>query len=679
MMKSEIKTKRLYIIGTVVAALLTIAAIVFGVYAGAQASKTSELGIDPKESVTKIYSAGDGVSVAGLSNGEIYAVSSNGEKLWSAGVIFETPIYDITEKNGVVYAVFQNGKIVRFNAEDALNRAEGEDFSEKCKVYAAGDNIDGNVSNTSLIVSDDGKTVYLRSAFRVRGQKNRIYAFDVESGEKTLVAQSARKLAGNALGGNELFYSDGSKIMKYDGNETAEVCDIEEQINSVSAGENFVAVITDNNNIVKVNKQGGDKSSAKLDVTLNGNYVFSTGENFVGKINNGGVAIISSETMKVTLSMTAADSANLILWSEDGFALRDDSDVNNTYIVNYSVAQVKMKNTFSALKTTSVIAAVIMLLATAYFGLGIKPKARRKINGSFVAFFAALNKHKLVYISMILPFALLIVFYYIPIVLGFRLSFYDYIPGVKDVFVDFKYFKSVYASSEFWHSSLIMLVFLVADLLKAIIPPIIFAEAICAVKHEKFSLVVRILLFLPGVLPGVATTLVWSQGVFGATGNGLVNSIAGIFVPGFAKNWINSSSTATSICALIAFGFPWIGSYLIFYGAISGINSSYFEAAKLDGCSWLKRIIKIDLPLIMPQIKYIFVTSFIASVQNYTNIFVIYGTTGGNKGEIKTPALLMYREIINANYGVASVMGVTVFLFLSVATFLNFRMQSDNS
>ena len=81
----------------------------------------------------------------------------------------------------------------------------------------------------------------------------------------------------------------------------------------------------------------------------------------------------------------------------------------------------------------------------------------------------------------------------------------------------------------------------------------------------------------------------------------------------------------------------------------------------------------------MPQIKYIFVTSFIASVQNYTSIFVIYGTTGGNKGEIKTPALLMYREIINANYGVASVMGVTVFLFLSVATFINFRMQSDNS
>ena len=53
---------------------------------------------------------------------------------------------------------------------------------------------------------------------------------------------------------------------------------------------------------------------------------------------------------------------------------------------------------------------------------------------------------------MIVPFALLIVFYYIPIVLGFRLSFYNYVPGVKDIFVGFKYFKEVYASTEFWRS-----------------------------------------------------------------------------------------------------------------------------------------------------------------------------------------------------------------------------------
>ena len=90
-------------------------------------------------------------------------------------------------------------------------------------------------------MSENGKAVYLRAAFRTRGAKNRIYAFDAESGNKKLVAQSARKVSGAALCGDELFYSDGSKIMKYNGTESVEIADTQEQISSVSAGENFVS------------------------------------------------------------------------------------------------------------------------------------------------------------------------------------------------------------------------------------------------------------------------------------------------------------------------------------------------------------------------------------------------------------------------------------------------------
>ena len=257
-MKGENKTKKVYIAGTVIAAIIMIAAVIFGVYSGVQASKTSELGIDPKESVTKIYSAEDDVKIAALSSGEIYAVNPGGEELWNAGVIMDVPIYDVIEKDGVVYAVFQNGKIASFAVEDAKNRTEGDNFVEKCRIYSAGDNIDGNVSNTSLLISEDGKTLYLRSAFRVRGQKNRIYSFDVESGEKKLVAQAAKKISGDVVSGGELYYSVGSEIMKYDGAQSSLIIDTEEQISAVSAGDDFISVVTDNNNIIKINKQGGD-------------------------------------------------------------------------------------------------------------------------------------------------------------------------------------------------------------------------------------------------------------------------------------------------------------------------------------------------------------------------------------------------------------------------------------
>ena len=286
-------------------------------------------------------------------------------------------------------------------------------------------------------------------------------------------------------------------------------------------------------------------------------------------------------------------------------------------------------------------------------------------------FFTEMVRHKFIYLSLVIPFILLIVFYYIPIVLGLGLSFFEYIPGVRLVFAGWDNFVSVVLSTQFWNASATMLIFLIADLLKAVIPPLFVAEAIIAVKFKRFSLVVRILLFLPGILPGVATTLVWSDGIFGSTSNSLINAFVGLFVPGFAKNWIYSASNATAIGSLIAFGFPWVGSYLIFYGAVSGIDKSLFEAAKLDGCGWWRRMASLDVPLIFPQIKYIVITAFIASVQNYTSIYVLYGVNG----QIKTTALLVYREIINANYGVASVMGLFIFAFLSVCTALNFKIQ----
>lgn len=674
-MSKNSKKNLLYVVGTILSAIIFISSIVMCVYATNETGKTSDLGIDPKEDITKIYTDNKSIRIIGTSSGEVYAIDTNGSSLWNVGKLAEVSVYDIAVKSNIVYIAYANGDIVSFSLIDARANAKEENFSDKCIVYSVGDNIEGNVSSTELIVTENGETIYIRAVFRSSGQKNKIVAFNVSSGEKTYVVQSARKVSGSAVKDNNLYYSVGSRIMTYDGVNYEEILDIGEQIVSLSALDGKVSVITENNNIINVNLSDKQTTSLAISNTINTSYVFSTGDNFVAKINNGGVIVIDAESMKVTLTMSATNDANLIMWTNDGFALRDDSDIENTTVVYYSFTQAKKKTTFATVKTVSIILIIVFAVLLLYFAFGISVKTRKKVNGKIVAFFVEIKRNKLVYISLIIPFALLIIFYYIPIVLGFRLSFYDYIPGVKDIFVGLKNFSAVYASSEFWESSLVMLAFLVADILKAIIPPIIFAEAICAVKNQKFSLWVRILLFLPGVLPGVATTLVWSQGVFGATSNGLVNTIIGWFVPSFAQNWLSDANTTRAVASLIAFGFPWIGSYLIFFGAITGINTSYFEAAKLDGCSWVKRIFKIDLPLILPQIKYIFVTSFIASVQNYTSVYVIYGTSS----DIKTPALLMYREIINANYGVASVMGVTIFLFLSIATFFNFRMQSDNS
>ena len=674
------KAKKWFIGAAFAALALFIVSVVMIAVSAVRSNEEMDLGIDlGGYNVTKMYTDNETERVAGTQKGEVFAFDMQGEKIWDIGALFVSPVYDIVKQGENVLVAYANGKIAKFNESDAVAfDPENGSFADKCIFYSAGSafHASGNVKNTQMIVTADGSGFYLRGIFSGVNANNRIYrfAYDSETGEK-LVATSNR-LGGMAVAENgTLYYAMRSGV--YTLNEEGRsvlVQDVNETISALSVRGGTLSAVTAQSVLVSFAADGtGTQKKVSVGESFNSDYVFSTGENFVAKIKNGGVAIVDSASGKITLKMRAADSSNLIMWTDESFVLYDAQDVNNPVVTYYSGEFARMRMLYSGLLVVFVVTAIVSLIAGAYFGFGIKTETRRKINGKFCDFFAELVRHKFIYLALVIPFALLIVFYYIPIVLGFGLSFFDYVPGVRLVFVQFKNFVSVALNARFWSATGTMIVFLIADLLKAVIPPLFVAEAICAVKFKRFSLVVRILLFLPGILPGVATTLVWSEGVFGSTSNSLMNALVGLFVPGFAKNWIYSASNATAIGSMIAFGFPWVGSYLIFYGAITGINASVFEAAKLDGCGWWRRMASLDIPLIFPQIKYIVITAFIASVQNYTSIYILHGVDG----QIQTPALLVYREIINANYGVASVMGLFIFAFLSVCTALNFKMQMN--
>ena len=63
---------------------------------------------------------------------------------------------------------------------------------------------------------------------------------------------------------------------------------------------------------------------------------------------------------------------------------------------------------------------------------------------------------------------------------------------------------------------------------------------------------------------------------------------------------------------------------------MTGISVSYFEAAELDGCTGMKRIFLIDIPMIRPQLKFMFITSFISSIQDFNRVYL---TTEGGTGK----------------------------------------------
>lgn len=386
-------------------------------------------------------------------------------------------------------------------------------------------------------------------------------------------------------------------------------------------------------------------------------------------VSSNGVVGVSLQGKKL---FSLAERGTLAFVSQDAFALSANGGVRY-YTAEFAASIETWAN------KTPIFAAMIAVFGVflIYAALAIYRPVRKRVNGAFVRVGKTFVKHKFAYLGLIPAFALLAVFYYWPIVQGFALSFFNY-NGVTKVFVGFQNFADVLHNTMFWGSMGNMFVFLVTDILKALIPPFFFAEFILAVRNKKFSFAVRVLLFIPGILPGVAGTLVWVNGIFGGDSYGLLNSICSIFIPNFVQTWIGPYLETRSLMSLLMFGFPWVGSYLIFYGGIMAIPSSLFEAAELDGCGWWRRIFTIDLRLILSQIKYIFITSFIASVQDYGRLFITDQSTGHG---LKIPSLLIYEYIYQGgsepNYGLSSAMSLFLFAFLLVVTILNFRKQKE--
>ena len=76
-------------------------------------------------------------------------------------------------------------------------------------------------------------------------------------------------------------------------------------------------------------------------------------------------------------------------------------------------------------------------------------------------------------------------------------------------------------------------------------------------------------------------------------------------------------------------GFPWVGgvTVLIYLAGPAGISDEVIDSSLVDGCSGLRRIFSIDIPLILGQFKLIIVLAVIGGLQGWVAVFVM--TAGG--------------------------------------------------
>ncbi|MBQ8394559.1 MAG: sugar ABC transporter permease [Clostridia bacterium] len=326
---------------------------------------------------------------------------------------------------------------------------------------------------------------------------------------------------------------------------------------------------------------------------------------------------------------------------------------------------------FKTLRTTFAIVAVVSaLVLTASILCLCNPK--------FSAWLMDVGKgfvrHWRIYLILGGSMSLVAMFCYYPAIGSITMSFFDYTADKPArIWNNFANYKTIFTSAKAMEEFGNMFLFLITDIFTALLPPLIFAFFLTIMRNKGYSALTRTLLFIPGVIPGVATTLIWREGILGA--DGVINAVLEMFGREDPINFLLQASTIKP--SIIFMGFPYVGSYLIFYGAMMNVPDSYYEAAELDGITVPKRFVYIDVPLIFPQIKYVLIMTFIASVQNFGRTYM---TDKFNRYGTSTPIHTMYMNISDyGDYGLASAYATVLFVFLFFATVLNMRMQQKDN
>ncbi len=206
------------------------------------------------------------------------------------------------------------------------------------------------------------------------------------------------------------------------------------------------------------------------------------------------------------------------------------------------------------------------------------------------------------------------VFYFIPYIISVYYSF-----TIKNNFVGFDNYISLFNNNTFWLAMKNTAVFSVFAIPLAIIIPFLIALFLSTFK--KHTSIFSSLFLSPLIVPIASVIYVW-QIIFSDYGiiNGVLDSIGINNIHFFNDSWS---------MVLIVFIFVWKNcayNIILFSAGIAKVPKEVREFARLDGASRGQIVRKIILPLISPTTFFVVLLTIISSFKIFREVYLLYGT-----------------------------------------------------
>jgi len=270
------------------------------------------------------------------------------------------------------------------------------------------------------------------------------------------------------------------------------------------------------------------------------------------------------------------------------------------------------------------------------------------------------------YLFLIPAMLFFILFCYVPIY-GVQIAFRDYKTGMtftQAPWVGFKYFQMFLFENPLALRTIVnTLLISVYQIILSFPIPILFALMLNQLQKKGFKRFTQMVSYAPYFISTVVA--VGLLNAFFAQGTGIFNIIRELL--GLEKlpfmtdaSWFRTIYIGSNIWQSVGW------NSIIYIAALAGIDQEVYEAAMIDGASRFQRILRIELPALLPTIIILLIMN-VGSLMGvgFEKIFLMQTNTNLSVSEVISTYTYKI-GLLNANYSYSAAIG----LFNSVVNFM---------
>ncbi|WP_445489765.1 ABC transporter permease subunit [Niallia sp. 03133] len=191
------------------------------------------------------------------------------------------------------------------------------------------------------------------------------------------------------------------------------------------------------------------------------------------------------------------------------------------------------------------------------------------------------------------------------------------------------------------------------------------------IKYKKFW---RTIFILPFAIPMFVSVLILRNMFNGQFGP--INQYLKML--GIAQApWLSDPMWAKITLILVNFWLAFPITMLMIIGILTTIPKDLFEAAEMDGANGIQKLRLITYPIVMHAMAPLIIMSFVANINNFNVVYLLTNGTPTNAdyrfaGSTDILITWLYKlSMIQGQYNFASVIGIFIFIVLSVFAIYN--------